>query len=175
MAEKDMQSIQKEGGSAVAANRQRRRFVFELLFMCQFYTAEEIPRQLDILAQDQDLMEILENHNLPEEEALALKEKAERVMARRLELDQQIDQVATGWKTSRMGRTELTLIRQALYDILYEEEIPYRVAINEAVELAKIYGGTDAPAFVNGVLGKLVRSLGFDEGDSAGIKTNEHS
>ena len=154
----------------VAANRQRRRFVFEQLFMCQFYEAEEIGRQLNNLAENQDLLEELEENKLPEEDRLILKEKAERVMALREELDARIDAVATGWKTSRMGRAELTIIRQALYDILYEEAVPYRVAINEAVELAKLYGGNDAPAFVNGVLGKLVRSMGLEESDSAGNK-----
>lgn len=159
MAEKE---VRQEISPELAANRQRRRFVFEQLFMCQFYEAEEIPRQLDNLAEDTDLLETLEDDNLPEEEVSALKKKAEQVMALRPQLDEQIDRVVIGWKTSRMGRAELTLIRQALYDILYEDAIPYRVAINEAVELAKIYGGPDAPSFVNGVLGKLVRSMGLE-------------
>lgn len=166
--EKDIRQVQTEQGSAVMFNRQRRRFVFEQLFMCQFYDLDEIPQQLNNLTGNDYLLETLENHYLPEEEIAALKEKAARVMALRDDLDQQIDAVATGWKTTRMGKTELTLIRQALYDILYEEAIPYRVAINEAVELAKIYGGPDAPAFVNGVLGKLVRSCGLEEGVPAG-------
>ena len=159
MAEKE---VRQDVSPEVAANRQRRRFVFEQLFMCQFYEAEEIPRQLDNLTENEYLLETLEDDNLPEEEVAALKEKAERVMALRPQLDEQIDKVVTGWKTSRMGRAELTLIRQALYDILYDEAIPYRVAINEAVELAKVYGGADAPSFVNGVLGKLVRSMGLE-------------
>ena len=150
------------------ARRQRRRFLFEELFMCQFYGPEEIRTQLDTFSQDEDLQEILENRQLSPEEISALKEKAVRVMERREELDARIDEVATGWKTARMGRPELTLIRQALYDILYEDSIPYRVAINEAVELAKVYGGTDAPAFVNGVLGKLVRAMNLaDEQEPA--------
>ena len=148
----------------VAAYRQRRRFVFEQLFMCQFYPPEEVDGQLDNLVCNEDLMEELEENDLPAEDVAALKEKAARIMACREELDARIDEVATGWKTSRMGRTELSLLRQALYEMLYESDtVPYRVAINEAVEMAKIYGEKDAPGFVNGVLGRLVRSMGLAE------------
>ena len=58
--------------------------------------------------------------------------------------------------TKRMGKVELTILRLALYEILYDEEVPEKVAINEAVELAKKFGGDDSPAFVNGILAKLV-------------------
>ncbi len=151
----------------IAAYRQRRRFVFEQLFMCQFYPSEEIDGQLDNLVHNEDLMAELEENDLSAEEIQALREKAAAVMARREELDARIDEVATGWKTSRMGRTELSLLRQALYEILYEgDSVPYRVAINEAVEMAKIYGGPDAPGFVNGVLGRLVRSMGLAESET---------
>ncbi len=55
-----------------------------------------------------------------------------------------------------MGRVELAILRQALYEMLYDSEVPEKVAINEAVELAKKYGGKDSPAFINGILAKLV-------------------
>jgi N utilization substance protein B len=74
------------------------------------------------------------------------------------ELDARINEVAEGWKTRRMGKAELTILRLALYEILYDEEIPQKVAINEAVELAKKFGGDDSPSFINGVLAKLVRA-----------------
>ena len=57
-----------------------------------------------------------------------------------------------------MGKVELTILRLALYEILYDDEIPEKVAINEAVELAKKFGGDDAPSFINGVLAKLVQN-----------------
>ena len=164
-----MTEEKKEGTAEekTAEYRRRRRFVFEQLFMCQFYPDEEIGGQLDNLARVEDLMEELEADALPEEEIAALQEKAARIMACRDELDARINDTATGWKTTRMGRTELSLIRQALYEILYEADtVPYRVAINEAVEMAKTYGGPDAPGFVNGVLGKLVRAMGLTEDES---------
>lgn len=72
------------------------------------------------------------------------------------ELDERINEVAQGWKTRRMGKVELTILRQALYEMLYDSEVPEKVAINEAVDLAKKYGGKDSPAFINGILAKLV-------------------
>ena len=55
-----------------------------------------------------------------------------------------------------MGKVELTILRLALFEIRYDEEVPDKVAINEAVELAKKFGGDESPAFVNGILAKLV-------------------
>ena len=87
-------------------------------------------------------------------------EKAGQVYLHAAELDQKINQVADGWKTKRMSRVDLTIIRLALYEILLDEQIPEKVAINEAVELAKKYGGNESPSFINGVLAKLVRKQG---------------
>ena len=67
-----------------------------------------------------------------------------------------INEKTTGWKTNRMAKVDLSLIRLAVYEIKYEEDMPAGVAINEAVELAKIYSGDGAPSFVNGVLAKFV-------------------
>ena len=72
------------------------------------------------------------------------------------EIDESINQIATGWKTGRMGKAELTILRLAVYEMKYDDEIPVGVAINEAVELAKKFGSDDSPAFVNGILAKLV-------------------
>lgn len=70
-------------------------------------------------------------------------------------IDVMIDEKSTGWKTSRMGKVELTILRLAVYEMLFDEDVPVTVAINEAVEIAKKFGGDDTPAFVNGVLAKV--------------------
>ena len=54
-----------------------------------------------------------------------------------------------------MGKAELAILRLAVYEMVYDESVPVKVAINEAVELAKMFGGDDSPAFVNGILAKL--------------------
>ena len=100
--------------------------------------------------------EILHKVELKEKDSTLLKERAEMIMVKIPELDEMINQVAEGWKTRRMGKVELTILRLALYELKYDDAIPDKVAINEAVELAKKYGGNDSPAFVNGILAKLV-------------------
>ena len=54
-----------------------------------------------------------------------------------------------------MGKVELTILRLAVYEMLFDEDVPSTVAINEAVEIAKKFGGDDTPAFVNGILAKV--------------------
>ena len=81
--------------------------------------------------------------------------KYQMILEKETEIDASIDQIAEGWKTTRMGKVDLTILRLAVYEMKFDEEIPVGVAINEAVELAKKFGGDDSPAFVNGILAKL--------------------
>lgn len=60
-------------------------------------------------------------------------------------------------RVNRLSKAELAIMRLAVYEMLYDEDIPVNVAINEAVELAKNYGRDNAPSFVNGVLAKLAK------------------
>ena len=71
------------------------------------------------------------------------------------ELDSTIGEVSENWAVSRMPLVDRNILRIAAYEILYDAEVPPSVAINEAVELAKVYGGEDSSKFVNGVLGKI--------------------
>ena len=85
-----------------------------------------------------------------------IQHKCEEIISRVAEIDAMVNEVAQGWKTSRMGKVDLTLIRLAVYEMKFEEDVPAGVAINEAVELAKSYGTDDSSSFVNGILAKLV-------------------
>ena len=71
------------------------------------------------------------------------------------EIDALLNENAKGWKTGRMNKVDLTILRLAVYEMRYDGDIPEKVAINEAVELSKKFGGDDSPSFVNGVLAKL--------------------
>ena len=90
-----------------------------------------------------------------EEDRAYIEHKVQDILTHLEEIDAIIDSSAQNWKTSRMAKVELTLIRLAVYEIRYEEDIPTGVAINEAVELAKSYGEENSPAFVNGVLARI--------------------
>lgn len=77
------------------------------------------------------------------------------VSERREDLDEEIDRAIQNWSPERVGRIERNVVRIALYEMRYRDDVPAAVAINEAVELAKLYGSDEAPRFVNGVLDRL--------------------
>lgn len=141
-----------------------REHCFKMLFCADFYPAEEKLEQLNQYFEEpkeddlntEGVEEIIHDVEMSEEYSSYLKEKTENIMSKIPELDLKINEVAEGWKTRRMGKAELSILRLALYEIQYDENVPEKVAINEAVELAKKYGGNEAPAFINGVLAKLV-------------------
>lgn len=77
------------------------------------------------------------------------------VVEYRAVLDQAIRDVAQNWSLKRMATVDLSILRICAYELLYLPEIPVRVAINEAIEIAKRYGTKESPAFVNGLLDKI--------------------
>jgi transcription antitermination protein NusB len=85
------------------------------------------------------------------------RELAEAVESHREALDATIGGHARGWALKRIAPLELNVMRVALYEIEHSEDVPDEVAIDEAVEIAKEYCGADAPGFVNGILGAIVR------------------
>ena len=127
--------------------RELREHIFRLLFRREFHNAEEMAEQgnfyLEYLGQIEDT------------DRDYIRSKAEAVMEKLQALDEKIDAVADKWKTGRMTRVDLTIIRLAVYEMIYDESVPVSVAINEAVELAKRYGTDQSPAFVNAVLARL--------------------
>lgn len=144
--------------------REAREHCFKMLFCQDFYPAEEKEGQLeryfeapleDVTNED-GVDEVLHEVALKDEDKKNLEERVEKIMVRIPELDEKINTVAEGWKTGRMGRVELTILRLAVFEMKDDEEIPEKVAINEAVELAKKFGGDDSPAFVNGILAKMI-------------------
>lgn len=130
------------------SRREIREQIFKLLFRAEFYKEEELSEQLQLFFEELD--------NRENKDAIYIQDKFEQILAHLTEIDGMINEVAQGWKTSRMGKVDLTLIRLAVYEMKYEEEVPIGVAINEAVELAKSYGSDDSASFVNGILAKLV-------------------
>lgn len=77
------------------------------------------------------------------------------------EIDSHIGESSVNWAIDRMPLMDLAILRIALYEMLYVDAVPISVSINEAVELAKVFGGEDgSPAFVNGMLGSIARQMG---------------
>lgn len=125
--------------------RESRELAFVLLFEKSF--------------SDATLDEILENAGEAREIvydpfALSL---AQGVIAHTDEIDASISQFSHKWSKERLSRVTLAILRLAIYEMLWESSIPVSVSINEAVELAKRYGGETDASFINGVLGGIAR------------------
>lgn len=127
--------------------RDLREHVFKLLFMTEFNTQEEMPEQLSMY------LEGIEEVSGEAQEKI--QEKYRQVLSHTEEIDILLNETSKGWKTKRMSRVDLTALRLAVYEMKYDEKVPVGVAINEAVELAKRFGGDTSGSFVNGILGKI--------------------
>ncbi|MPM71128.1 Transcription antitermination protein NusB [bioreactor metagenome] len=79
-------------------------------------------------------------------------------MEHKEEIDSLLDEFAKGWSVERMSKVDKAIMRLAVYEIKYAPGVPDGVAVNEAVELAKTYSSDEAPAFINGILGKIIES-----------------
>lgn len=124
-----------------------RQHIFKMLFLIEFNKPEEMPEQVEMYLEK--LGEVSEKDlEYMEKKYAAIAEKA-------AEIDEMLNTHTTGWKTSRMNRVDLTILRLAVYEMKWDDEVPVSVAINEAVELAKKYSSDEGPAFINGVLAKL--------------------
>ena len=102
---------------------------------------------------------------LPEAEDIRILEATEQVLKEQyanivlVGNQEKIEEKAKGWALARIAKSDLTILRLAVYEILFDEDVPNGVAINEAVELAKLYGGDKSYRFINGVLASIVKEL----------------
>ena len=135
--------------------REIREEVFKLVFRVEFNSKEEMEEQVALFFTDMDADE--EPKQISEKDEAYIKNKFDKLMEFKESIDKEIEEKAKGWTIGRMGKVELAIIRLAVYEIRYDDDIPTSVAINEAVELAKKFGQDDSPSFVNGVLAKFAK------------------
>ena len=124
-----------------------REHIFKVLFGVEFNAEQEMPEQLQLY------FEQLEDAR--EKDLDYIRTKSSKIAVKIAEIDSLINEHTTGWKTSRMNKVDLTILRLAVYEMKWDEDVPTGVAIDEAVELAKKYSSNEGPAFINAVLGKL--------------------
>lgn len=98
-----------------------------------------------------------------------LRDLLENVLARQADLDRIIEKAAPDWPIARISTVDRNVLRLGLYELLFadKKEVPAKVAINEAIELAKTFGGENSGKFVNGVLGSVYKELGEPGKDAA--------
>ena len=127
--------------------REIRECIFCLLFQYNFYEEKEFTEQM---------ANFLTEKKLSETNEMEIREKIDRLTEKLPDIDEKIAANAKGWKLDRIAKAELAILRLAVFEALYDESVPVGVAINEAVELAKMYGEENGYVFVNGILGKIV-------------------
>lgn len=131
------------------SRRELREQIFKFIFRVEFNDRGEMPEQERFFFEDDELV-------ADEKDAAYISQKGNHIIEKLDEIDAMINKQAKGWTTQRMGKVDLTILRLAVYEIAFDEDVPAGVAINEAVELAKRFGQEESSGFVNGVLAKFV-------------------
>lgn len=141
-----------------------REQVFRLLFRAEFNSVSEMEEQKALFAEDLPVEDtghaVSDKAGMSDKDITYIVDKCGRVQEKLSELDKLIDDNTEGWNTARMGKVELTVLRLGVYEILFDEDIPDAVAINEAVDIAKKYGQETSGGFVNAILAKIVKPGG---------------
>ena len=143
--------------------RKIREQVFVALFQYGFYGSDEFNDQLELYFENTagfivgDEGELSENINDSVEDIVAAaKEKLSKIVGKLGEIDHILEKGISGWKLNRICKTDIAILRLAVYEMKFDDDIPEKVAINEAVELAKQFGGDASASFINGVLAKII-------------------
>lgn len=139
-----------------------RESVFTLLFRMDFYEPDKWEEQIRLYLEDMP--------DADEEETRFIKNSFVNIAEKIKEIDAMIEKDAEGWKLKRIPKADLTIMRLAVYEIYYDDKVPAGVAINEAVELAKKFGGEKSSGFINAILAKINRNLENADGSGAEVQ-----
>jgi N utilization substance protein B len=128
-----------------------RELAFKLVFGIEFQKNEDIDELINRLIEDSETTpEVV----VGDQEYI--REVVKGVFKNQIDIDNSIKQHLKDWTLDRVLRTDIAILRIAIYELLYREDIPYKVSINEAIELAKMNGEENSPSFINGVLAEIV-------------------
>ena len=129
-----------------------------MLYLAEFCERAELEEQINLYF-DEFFSDIHGNGGISDEERAELKARFAAVKEKLGVIDSMIAQTAEHWSLSRMGKTDLCIMRLGAFEIFYDDEVPSPVAISEAVVLAKEYGCDETSySFINGILGKLEKN-----------------
>ena len=129
-----------------------RELTFKVIFSFNFQNENE---QIESLIDNLES----ETNDVNHEDKEYIKSIVKGVIEKKETLDETIKKYLKDWTMDRISKTDLAILRVAVYEILYREDIPYKVSVNEAVELAKAFSDGGSPSFVNGVLAGVISEL----------------
>lgn len=101
----------------------------------------------------------MENHEFQGDEVDYIKRTVPDILDKLDLVDETIEKNLKGWTMARLAKVDRQILRIAVYEFLYKDDIPDEVSINEAVEIARLYSSDEAPKFINGILGTIYRSF----------------
>ena len=131
-----------------------REVLFKILFRAEFNDISEMPDQIQYFF---NVDTEVDGGKISEEDQGYISKREQDIINHLSEIDAAITDKVTGWTIDRMGKVDVAVIRLAVYEIMFDDDIPVGVSINEAVELAKKYGRDESGSFVNGVLAKFAK------------------
>jgi len=128
-------------------------------------TAMKLLYQMQIQQDDKEeqLKRMLEKYPFSHKEKAYIEDVVNGVLVNKDKIDNLIEQKAIGWKLNRISKVDLSILRLGIYEIMFRDDIPYTVTINEAVEMAKKYSTEEAGAFINGIFSKIPKGTGMIE------------
>lgn len=135
-----------------------REVAFKIIFSNEF-EQNSIKELIENIVSDNELVETTNKNDISSEDKKYIEQVVLGIAEKKDELDEKIKTYLKGWTMDRISKTDLAILRLAVYEMLYREDIPCKVSINEAVELAKAFCEETSPAFINGVLAGVVNSL----------------
>lgn len=107
-----------------------------------------------------DKLEVfMENNNFQGDEVDYINRVVPDILNKLEVVDETIEKNLKGWTMARLAKVDRQILRVAVYEFLYKDDIPEEVSINEAVEIARLYSSDEAPKFINGILGTIYRSF----------------
>ncbi len=130
------------------SRRAARKHVFSMVFQTEFYNDEDINEAIELYN------ETITDENVSEKKFIERELKG--ILENREKIDSIINKYSLGWSVERIAKVDIAILRLAVFEILFADDIPNNVAVNEAVELAKEYSSDKSPAFINGILGKVM-------------------
>lgn len=136
------------------SRRNARKHIFNLVFQTEFNLDIDVKESIDTYTEEYE--------GFKKDESDFISREYRGILANIESIDSYIDKFAIGWSVPRLAKTDLAILRMGVYEIVFDSEIPDAVAVNEAVELAKTFSSDKAPAFVNAVLSKIVKSKGVE-------------
>ena len=131
------------------SRRDARRHIFNLMFQNEFNKEINTHESIETYRNEYE--------NFERKDILFIKNEYTGILENVEKIDSIIDKFSIGWSVDRLSTVDKAILRIAVYEIMFDDDIPNKVSVNEAVELAKEFSEDKAPPFINGVLGKVVR------------------